>query len=65
VVGIFPSRESIVRLVGTLLLEQNEDWMTGRRYMRLDSSGEASGSPDEYLVSADQVPGCETILTPH
>ncbi|MBP7164899.1 MAG: transposase [Firmicutes bacterium] len=31
VVGIFPSRESIVRLVGTLLLEQNDDWMTGRR----------------------------------
>ena len=65
VVGIFPSRESIMRLVGTLLLEQNEDWMTGRRYMRLDSSGEDSGSPDEYLVSADQVPGCENILTPH
>jgi len=43
VVGILPNRESIVRLVGTLLMEQNEDWMTGRRYMRLDSSGEDSG----------------------
>jgi len=28
---VVPIRESIVRLVGTLLLEQNDDWMTGRR----------------------------------
>jgi putative transposase len=65
VVGIFPNRGSIMRLVGTILLEQNEDWMTGRRYMRLDSPGVVSSSPDEDLVSADQVPGCATLLTPH
>jgi len=65
VVGIFPNRGSIVRLVGTLLLEQNEEWMAGRRYMRLDSSGADSDSPEEDLASAHQVPGCATLLTPH
>lgn len=65
VVGIFPNRGSIMRLVGTLLLEQNEEWMTGRRYMKIDSSEEPQSSPDEDLVSAVQVPRCETILTPH
>jgi len=65
VVGIFPNRGSIIRLLGTVLLEQNEEWMTGRRYMRFDSPAMDSSSPDEDLVSADQVHGCETLLTPH
>jgi transposase-like protein len=46
VVGIFPNDEAIVRLVGALLLEQNDEWAVQRaRYMTLETMAPLSDDP--------------------
>jgi transposase-like protein len=53
VVGIFPNEAAVVRLIGALLLEQNDEWATQRaRYMTLETIAPMS---DTGLVSLPEL----------
>jgi putative transposase len=46
VVGIFPNDDAIVRLVGAILMEQNDEWAVQRaRYMTLETIAPISDNP--------------------
>jgi putative transposase len=40
VVGIFPDDQSLIRLAGMLCIEQNDEWLVGRRYLSAESISE-------------------------
>jgi putative transposase len=50
VVGIFPNEEAVVRLVGAILIEQNDEWAVQRaRYMTLETIAPLSDDPTVSL----------------
>ena len=50
VVGIFPGEPSILRLIGAVLLEQNDEWQTQTRYMQVEAMAELMLAADDPLA---------------
>ena len=51
VVGIFPTRASLIRLVGMVLFEQDDEWQDGRRYFRPETMALIDATVDHEEVS--------------
>ena len=49
VVGIFPNEASITRLIGAVLLKQNDEWLLQHRYMQVEEMAELTPP----LIDAD------------
>jgi putative transposase len=62
VVGIFPDRDALIRLVGAVLAEQHDEWTEGRRYLGLDVLARCRLRPVPDTASAtEEVPTEPTI----
>jgi transposase-like protein len=58
VVGIFPGRDALIRLVGAVLAEQSDEWTEGRRYMGLDV---LARSRVRIITEPDQAPAAPVV----
>jgi putative transposase len=56
VVGIFPNNAALLRLAGMLLIEQNDEWLVGRRYLSETSMALVLATSPERDLEHKEVP---------
>ncbi len=49
VAGLFPNEPALLRLVGALLMETDEDWQTGKRYMDMTVENDSPASHQDKI----------------
>lgn len=70
VVGIFPDRSSLMRVVGAVLAEQHDEWIEGRSYLGLDLLGRQPNQPRRHRHQrggerAADTSGTQRLTCPH
>jgi putative transposase len=62
VVGIFPDRSALIRLVGAVLAERHDEWTEGRRYLGLDvlARSQAVTAPTDPTEEPTNAPAITT-----
>jgi transposase-like protein len=53
VVGIFPNDRALLRLATSVVIEQNDEWLVGRRYLSLDSLAPLLEQPPDQAVDEE------------